>query len=379
MDTMNHVLRQNVRFWLEENHKSIQWLANEIRVSPSLMVRFLTGEQALVLEQMVQIAQLMGVTVEKLITVDRPYNATLSKPASNMSAKSIKINKSLVARLIDLQFPQWAGLPLQDFESVGTDNTIYRLGQDMAVRLPRNMSAIEQVDKEFKWLPILAPHLPLPIPSPLAMGMPGEGYPWRWSVYRWLGGENATSGSIDDLRQAATTLAKFVAALQQIDPAGGPIPGSSRGVPLATRDSTVRGAIAALDNTIDTKAATSAWEAALHLPDWQGPAVWIHGDLHAGNLLVERGKLSAIIDFGCLGVGDPACDLLAAWSILTAETRDVFRAVLMPNDATWARGRGWALSIGLIALPYYQSTNPWFASIARRLIEEVLIDHKNGA
>ena len=235
------------------------------------------------------------------------------------------------------------------------------------------------MEKERLWLPKLAPYLPLPIHVPLAAGMPAEGYPWRWGVYRWLEGENATIGKIDDQRQAATTLARFLTALQRIDPAGGPPPGSGRGETLSMRDTPVRDAIAALHNTIDTDAAISAWETSLQAPEWPSPAVWIHGDLHAGNLLVEQGRVSAVIDFGCLGVGDPACDLLVAWSIFSAESREVFRAALQPGDATWARGRGWALSVGLIALPYYRSTNPAVAGIARRLIDEVLIDHRNGA
>jgi aminoglycoside phosphotransferase (APT) family kinase protein len=252
----------------------------------------------------------------------------------------------------------------------------------MAVRLPRIHWATEQVNKEHRWLPTLAPLLPLAIPVPLAKGTPGEGYPWHWSIYRWLDGENATIERIADPRQAATELAHFIAALQRIDPTGGPPPGphnSSRGVPLATRDSHTRTAIEALQGIIDADAATAAWEAALQAPVWPGPPVWIHGDLQSGNLLAVEGRLSAVIDFGCLGVGDPACDLIVAWNLLSAETREVFRAALAVDDATWARGRGWALSVGLIALPYYQSTNPVLAGISRYAIDEALADHKHGA
>jgi aminoglycoside phosphotransferase (APT) family kinase protein len=303
-------------------------------------------------------------------------------PAGKMHADEVETDASLVRRLLAAQFPQWADLPITPVPSAGTDNAIYRLGDDMAVRLPRIHGATEQVDKEHRWLPRLAPLLPLAIPVPLAKGTPGEGYPWHWSVYRWLEGENATIERIADPRQAATELAQFIAALQRIDPTGGPPPGPhnfSRGVPLAMRDPLTRAAIANLHGTLDADAVTAAWEAALQAPAWRRPPVWIHGDLQSGNLLAVQGRLSAVVDFGGLGVGDPACDLIVAWNLLSAETRDVFRAALPVDDATWARGRGWALSVGLIALPYYQSTNPVLAGIARRAIDEALADHKLGA
>ncbi|MBD2868690.1 aminoglycoside phosphotransferase family protein [Paenibacillus arenilitoris] len=288
------------------------------------------------------------------------------------------IDETLVKRLLAAQFPQWAHLPLRKLASTGTDNAIYRLGDEMAVRLPRVEWAAGQAETEYAWLPKLAPHLPLAISQPLALGTPAEGYPWHWSVHRWLEGENATTGRIDDLRQAAIDLAGFVAALQRIDAAGGPPPGFGRGMPLATRDAYVRDAIAQLHGTIDTEAAALAWDVSLKAPVWQGQPVWIHADIHAGNLLVDRGRISAVIDFGGVGVGDPAGDLLVAWSVLTADTRPVFREALRPDDATWARGRGWALSVGLIALPYYRDTNPVVAAISRHMVDEVLIDFKNG-
>jgi aminoglycoside phosphotransferase (APT) family kinase protein len=296
-----------------------------------------------------------------------------------MHSDEVDTDVPLVGRLLAGQFPQWADLPIEPVRSAGTDNALYRLGEDMVVRLPRIHWATEQVEKEQRWLPRLAPHLPLAIPVPLAMGAPAEGYPWRWSVYRWLEGETATIERITDFRQAATDLARFIAALQRIDPAGGPPPGphnSQRGEPLAARDARTRAAIASLHGVLDAGALTAAWEAALAAPAWPGPPAWIHGDLQAGNLLVRQGRLSAVIDFGCLGVGDPACDLQVAWNFLSAETRNVFRAALPVDAATWARGRGWALSVGLIALPYYRNTNPILAGISRRAIGEVQADRK---
>ncbi len=299
-----------------------------------------------------------------------------------MHADEVDTDASLVRRLLAAQFPRWAGLRIEAVATAGTDNALYRLGEDMVVRMPRIHWAVGQVDKEQEWLPKLAPHLPLAIPVPLAMGEPAESYPWRWSIYRWLDGEEATLEGLADPGEAARQLARFVAALRRVDASGGPAPGehnSGRGVPLATRDERVRAALAALRGTLDTEAAARAWEAALGAPEWSGPPVWIHGDLRPGNLLEQQGRLSAVIDFGCLGVGDPACDLMVAWNLLSAETRVVFRASLAADDASWARGSGWALSTGLIALPYYKSTNPTLAGISRRTIDQVLADHRaNG-
>jgi aminoglycoside phosphotransferase (APT) family kinase protein len=287
-------------------------------------------------------------------------------------AGEVATDASLVRRLLAAQFPDWADLHIERVPSAGTDNAIYRLGDDMAVRLPRIEWADGQVEREHQWLPRLAPHLPLAIPYQLAMGGPAEGYPWRWAVYRWLEGDNATHDRIADLGQAATDLAHFIAALQRIDPTDGPRERRSRGVPLAERDGATREAIAALHGVLDTDAATSQWEEALRAPVWPGPGVWLHGDLNEGNLLARDGRLHAVIDFGTMAVGDPACDLMVAWTLLTAETREVFRAALPLDDATWVRGRGWALSWALIVLPYYTKTNPGLCRIAEYTIAEVL-------
>lgn len=298
---------------------------------------------------------------------------------SKMHVDEVDTNVPLVVQLLITQFPQWAKLPIQPAHSAGTGNALYRLGDDMVVRLPRIPSAVGQVDKEQKWLPRLAPFLPLNIPTPLAKGKPSNGYPWHWSVYRWLEGEDATTAEISNPRQAATDLAQFIKALQQIEATDGPPPGQHnfyRGVPLATRDQETRTAIADLHDVLDTGEVTAAWDAAIETPTWKGQPVWLHGDLHSGNLIVQQGRLHAVIDFGGLGVGDPACDVMAAWLFLSAENRAVFREVLQVDQATWARGRGWALSFGLIALPYYRTTNPILARIARCAINEALADHK---
>jgi len=294
-----------------------------------------------------------------------------------MHADEVPTSVALVRRLLAAQFPQWADLPIEPVPSAGTDNALYRLGDSLVVRLPRIHWAAAQVDKEQCWLPRLAPHLPLAIPVPLAKGAPGAGYPWHWSVYQWFEGEDAILDRLADPSQAARQLAAFITALQQIDPADGPPAGvhnSSRGVPLARRDAQTRVAITALDGALDAAATTAAWEAALQVPAWSGSPLWIHGDLKPGNLLAKGRRLSAVIDFGCLGVGDPACDLQVAWSFLSPETRRVFRAALQVDEATWARGRGWALSVALIALPYYRHTNPVLAAISRRTLDQVLAE-----
>ncbi len=298
-----------------------------------------------------------------------------------MHADEVATDAGLVRRLIAAQFPRWADLPIRPVPSAGTDNALYRLGDDLVVRMPRISWATGQIEKERRWLPMLAPHLPLAIPTQMAVGEPAEGFPWGWSVYGWLDGENATLDRLADPDQAARDLAQFIRALQAIDASGGPqpTPGTSgRGVPLAARDEETRTAIAACEGLIDTGAALAAWESALAAPVWQGPPVWLHGDLQSGNLLAVDGRLTAVIDFGAMSTGDPACDLMVAWNLLTAGSRETFRHAIAVDEATWARGRGWGLSPALIALPYYRRTNPGLSAIARHAIAEVLADMEGG-
>jgi len=298
--------------------------------------------------------------------------------ASKMHADEVQTDAALVRRLLAAQFPQWADLPIEPVESGGTDNAIYRLGEQMAVRLPRLERVTLQVEKEQRWLPVLAPLLPLAIPIPLGQGEPAEGYPLTWSVYPWPEGENATTDQLADPIEAARGLAEFVSALGRIDPDGGPAPGDhnfGRGIALARRDASTRKAIAESEGLVDLEAVTAAWEADLHAPAWDGPPVWVHGDLQPGNLLATDGRLSAVIDWGGLGIGDPAVDLLPAWNLFSGESREAFRAALGADGATWARGRGWALSTAITALPYYLDTNPAMVQMSRRVIDEVLADH----
>jgi aminoglycoside phosphotransferase (APT) family kinase protein len=295
---------------------------------------------------------------------------------ANMHADEVEMDAALARRLVATQFPHWADLPIEPVPDRGTDNALYRLGDDMVVRLPGRERPALALEKELAWLPKLAPLLPLSVPRLLAQGRPGAGYPFGWAVYSWLEGAAATVERIADLDQAAVDLAAFIAALQQIDPADGPSPGEHnvfRGAPLALRDETTRAAIDKLAGEIDGGAATAAWEDALEAPSWTRPPVWIHSDLDARNLLAEDGHLTAALDFGCLGVGDPACDVMVAWKLLHDEGRAIFRSALPIDDDTWARSRGWAVSQAVVALAYYTlETNPVLVREAQRWLGEVL-------
>ncbi|SDN78858.1 aminoglycoside phosphotransferase family protein [Phyllobacterium sp. OV277] len=288
------------------------------------------------------------------------------------------IDVTLVRRLVAKQFPQWAALPVKPVEHGGWDNRTFHLGDAMTVRLPSSRDYAEQVQKEQFWLPKLAAHLPLPIPAPLAMGIPDENYPWHWSVYKWLEGEVAKPERIGDLKQFAIDLAAFLAALQRADATDGPAPGAHnfyRGGPLTIYDGQTRQAIVALRGKIDTDAATAAWDAALDAT-WHGAPVWFHGDISFGNLLVKNGTLSAVIDFGTSGVGDPSCDLAIAWTFFHGESRGAFRAALPLDEATWVRGRGWTLWKALIVYAGLAGTNPLEAENSRKVLEEVLTDYE---
>lgn len=285
--------------------------------------------------------------------------------AASSLREDIDMNK-LAHQLITQQFPDWGDLPLTRVESAGTDNIIFRLGTDKVMRLPRYAEAAALVAKELLYLPKFASHLPLAIPTPIAKGEPCADFSWNWSIYHWLEGKDAVHATATDWQETARLLGEFIAALQQIDATDGPVCG--RGVPLSKRDKVTRSAIA--DLNID--GALAVWEKALQAPVWEGSPVWLHADLHAGNLLVKEGKLSAVIDFGLMGVGDPACDVMVAWTYLPADVRDIFRKASKVDDATWARGRGWALSFGVVALSYHRGKNLVLSNIAQNTIDAIL-------
>ncbi|MGI8667233.1 MAG: aminoglycoside phosphotransferase family protein [Jatrophihabitans sp.] len=287
-----------------------------------------------------------------------------------------------VRRLLAEQFPRWAGLAIRPVAASGLDNATYRLGADMSVRLPRLPRWVGQVAREQRWLPVLAPQLPLAVPVPLAQGAPGTDFPFPWSVNRWLDGQTADPDSFADPAAAARQLAGFLTALQGIDATGGPPPEWSngfRGVPVADeRDSAVvagrvHARIDALSGLLDTAALTAIYDSALAAPVWDRPPVWVHGDPAPTNLLTRDGRLTAVIDFGTLAVGDPACDLIAAWTLFDATSRDVFRTALDVDDATWARGRAWGLT-AVLPSPA-ELGDPVSAARHRRRIAELIADH----
>jgi aminoglycoside phosphotransferase (APT) family kinase protein len=288
------------------------------------------------------------------------------------------ITADLVRELIEAQFPQWAHLPVAPAPIDGWDNATFRLGAEMSVRLPSADGYVQQVAKEHRWLPVLARRLPLPIPEPLARGVPGCGFPRPWSVYGWIDGETAEVGQIDSLTQFAQDLAGFLTALYQVDATGGPQPGEHNfflGGPLAVYDGQTKEALAALRGHIDTELASEVWQAALDAA-WHGRPVWFHGDAQPGNLLVRDGRLSAVIDFGSSGVGDPACDTTIAWTFLSGQSRRVFKARLPFDAATWARGRGWAIWKAMKVLVGALATDPEDAIYTKKVIGAILADHR---
>jgi aminoglycoside phosphotransferase (APT) family kinase protein len=269
---------------------------------------------------------------------------------ARMHADELEIDEALVRRLLVAQFPAWADLPLRRIEPGGTVNAIFRLGTELSVRLPRVAGPAAPGSKEREWLPRLAPLLPVEVPVPVAQGRPDDGYPQFWEIHTWVGGETVSVEAIDAI-QAARDLAALVGALQRIDPAGAP-PG--RGVALAERDVEFRHWLARFDGD---PAVTTEWERALAAPPLEGAPVWHHGDLDARNWLVRDGRVSGVIDWGAMGVGDPACDVMVAWKLHSPEARDAFREALPTDDATWERARGWALSQAVAILAYYTPEN----------------------
>jgi aminoglycoside phosphotransferase (APT) family kinase protein len=292
----------------------------------------------------------------------------------------VDIDAALARRLVDRQFPQWAGLPIERVALDGWDNRTFRLGDEMSVRLPSGEWYAEQVAKEQRWLPVLAPQLPLPIPAPVACGEPDAdaGYPHPWSVYRWVDGEPAARARVGDEVAFAERLAGFLVARERADARGGPEPGRHnffRGGPLGVYEGETVEAIEALGGEIPRDAVERAWEDAMRTR-WEREPVWFHGDVAVGNLLVRDGRLAAVIDFGSSGVGDPACDMVIAWTFLSGESRERFRAVRGADAGTWSRGRGWALWKALITLVgHLEREDAAGEARARHDIAAVLADH----
>lgn len=271
---------------------------------------------------------------------------------------------SLVDELIRAQFPRWHGLPITEVRHGGTSNAMYRLGDTLAVRLPRREWAKDQAAKEAAIVPLVAPHLPVEVPEPLELGEPTESYPYRWSVVRWLDGETAPIETVGD--DTPFRLAELIRALHEIDATGQWTPNRGR-LDGPEDDDSVRDCIAQLGG--DPRF-TAIWEASLAAPPWDRPARWVHADFHVGNLLFRDGELTGLIDWGSAGVGDPAGDLMTAWLYLDERGRKLFQRELSEfDDATWVRAKGWALHLAVLALPYYRDTNRFLAGIARRTLD----------
>ena len=290
-----------------------------------------------------------------------------------MHANEVHIDAALVRRLLAEQFPRWADLPIRAVRSTATVNAIYRLGNELYVRLPRMAEWAQDLDKEGYWLPKLAPRMSLRIPEPVAQGHPAGLYPFSWAVYRWIEGRPYSSELVDNERQAARDLARFVSEMRRIEFSEEAPPGGRR--PLRELDVPTRAAIWSSRGVVDVEATTSAWEHALESPAWEGTPVWVHADLLRPNVLIRGGRICAVIDFGGIGVGDPAADVIAAWSVFGHAGRETFREALGVDDGTWNRARGFALHQAALIIPYYVETNPEFVKLAKRTVEEVLADH----
>lgn len=290
----------------------------------------------------------------------------------------IKIDTTLVTNLMKEQFPEWAHLEIKPVKVSGHDNRTFHLGNDMSVRLPSAPGYVPQVEKEQKWLPVLAQKLSLPISTPIAKGKPNDDYPFPWSINKWIEGETVTKDNVKDLNRFAKDLGEFLMELQSIDSSEGPLAGAHncyRGAPLSVYDHETRDVIEKNKATFDEEILTRLWDLALD-SKWEQHPVWLHGDIAVGNILVQNGKLCAIIDFGILGVGDPSCDAAIAWTFLDNDSRYVFKDVLRMDEGTWNRARGWALWKALITYEEYKNSDTIKSKEAYNIILTIVEDAK---
>jgi aminoglycoside phosphotransferase (APT) family kinase protein len=284
-----------------------------------------------------------------------------------MHVDELQIDEALAHRLLAEQFPEWVDMPLVRVEPSGTDNAIFRLGDELSLRMARRGGRTEPGGNEFEWLRTLAPLVPVDIPVPVAQGRPTNDYPWFWDIHTWVEGETIPVDEIDTI-QAAADLAAFVGALRRVDPTGAP---AGRGVPLAERDEAVRYWLPRFHG----RSLTKEWERALAAKPWRGPPVWHHGDLDVRNWTVRDGRITGVIDWGAMGIGDPACDVMVAWKLHSSAARDAFRDALPVDEATWERARGWVISQAAAALAYYTpQNNPALYHEAENWLELALSD-----
>lgn len=292
-------------------------------------------------------------------------------PPNNRPEAEIVVNAALVRALLESEHPDLARLPVT-LLAEGWDNFMFKLGDDLTVRLPRRQLTAEMIEHEQRWLPELASRLPLPIPAPVRVGGPAAGYPWSWSICPWLPGEIAEVQRPDDRVAAADALGQFLVALHTPAPDGAPKP-VYRGMPLAERDERLHEHLAVLGDAVDADAVRARWQEALAIGAWRGPPTWLHGDLHGGNVLVDHGEISGVIDFVDLCGGDPAVDLLLGWMLFDGPSRDRLRKASGADDDMWARGHAWAMVFS-VALLANSADTPLYAAMGRRTLDAVLAD-----
>lgn len=288
-----------------------------------------------------------------------------------MHDDEVAIDAALVRRLVISQHPELLCSEVQPVISSGTDNALYLIGGGLAARLPRTPEAATYLLKENQWLPVLRSHLTIPVPAPLAVGQPGEGFPFQWSIVPWLDGQPPEPNDLADPVGFAIDLATFVRALQSVEVTGGPH--DVRGESVKLSDARVRMGIANLRDELDPTSVTAAWDRVMEVPDHVGDPVWFHGDLSPTNVLVSDGSLSAVIDWGRCGVGDPAIDTTVGWALLPPKARDAYREALAVDDATWERGKGWVLG-GVVGIAYYRKSRPDLVEGITRTIRALLAD-----
>src|SRR3990167_181520 len=297
-----------------------------------------------------------------------------------MKQNKFDVSVSLIKNLIFEQFSQWKNLPIKEVEVQGWDNRTFRLGSEMLIRMPSAECYAVKVEKEQKWLPILAKHLSIKIPEPIAMGKPSKDYPWNWSIYKWIEGKSANTLNVNekDLENIAKQVDQFLNELHKIDTAGAPSPGKHnfyRGGDLSVYDKETRSAIEKLKTFISAENVLKVWEKALGSA-WNKNPIWIHGDLSAGNILIQNNRLVGIIDFGGTAVGDPACDLVIAWTFLKNKSRKIFKANVNLDNDTWTRARGWALWKAVITLDSLKYKTSLEAFEQKNIIEEIISKHE---